>query len=68
MVCVQMGRGEGVISVRLEGGVEEGGDYKEQERVLHGREEEEKPEDPGNGWREGGCEAESWNGGKVNER
>lgn len=40
MVCVQM-EGGGVISARLEGGVEEGGgDYKEQEGALGGTEEE----------------------------
>lgn len=44
-----------MISARLEGGVEEGGDYKEQEGALDGtEEEEEKQKDPGNGWREGG--------------
>lgn len=38
-VCVQMGRG-GVISARLEGGVEEGGgDYKDQEGALDTEEE-----------------------------
>lgn len=52
-----------MISARLEGGVVEGGgDYKEQEGALHGTEEE-KPKDPGNGWRGGGGGVESWNGG-----
>lgn len=56
--------GGGVISARLEGGVEEAGDYKEQEGALDGtEEEEEKQKDPGNGWREGGM----W-GGEQEER